>query len=202
MTRVLFGGSFDPLHLGHLAIADAVQKQWQPEQFLWLPASQSPHKLDDIPAPNALRQTMLEQVVNLREGEEVCLLELQRPGPSFTIDTLRSLDWQGSVQKSFLVIGGDSLAGLAEWKDVAEICNRIEWLIAPRPGWPPGSEEVFLAAVQGETRTHFHCHWLSMEKVPLASQEIRQQIGQGKSCAEDLPDPVFEIIQKHRLYQS
>ena len=202
MTRVLFGGSFDPLHLGHLAIADAVQNQWHPEQFLWVPASQSPHKLDDSPAPNDLRQAMLEGVVKERPGEEVCLLELQRPGPSFTIDTLHALNWHRDEQASFLVLGGDSLAGLVAWNDAAEICSRVEWLLAPRPGWPAGSEDVFLNAVSQEVRAKFQCHWLTMEEVPLASQEIRQRCARKNCPAEDLPKSVFELIQKHRLYQS
>ena len=203
MIRILFGGSFDPLHLGHIAVADAIQAQWSPNEFLWIPAACSPHKLANRPVARGIRQAMLESVIMSRPREEICFLELERLGPSFTCDTLKELDCGLGDDQTFLVIGGDSLEGLSRWKNLSAICEQVDWLIAPRFGWLEGSENRFLRNVSEDVGDKFRFHWLNMSPVDISSRDVRRLIATGQESAKDFfPSKVWDIISLNNLYQS
>ncbi len=135
MKIAVFGGSFDPVHAGHFAVADAVLAQETPDRFLWVPAHQSPHKLDRPPASAESRLALLKTALENRPGEEICRLELDRPPPSFMVDTLEALQGLHPDAKFLLVMGGDCQERFLEWHRVARILEIAEPIFIPRPGF-------------------------------------------------------------------
>jgi len=202
MTRIFFGGSFDPIHRGHLAIADAVKKMVQPTDFFWIPAWISPHKIQTPPAAVQDRLALLQCALKPRENEVILDLEVRREGPSYTIETLRILQENPPKQEDYFVLGGDSLERIAQWRDIGEIMTRVTFLIAPRLHWGPESELGWRATLPEGLSAVFKGQWLPMEPVDLSSREIRDQVRLEKEIPEDFPNGVLSEIRRRCLYQS
>ena len=189
MRAVLFGGSFDPVHLGHVAVADAARRELAPDRLLWMPARLAPHKPEDPPAPAADRLALLERVVGPRPGEEISTLELEREGPSYTVDTLEALRRGDAGTRWYLLLGADSQSHLPSWRRLDRILELAEIVLVPRPGWTellPGSPARMLPG----------------EPVEVSSSEVRRRLAAGESCAGLLPPGIEEEIRRRGLYQS
>ena len=202
MTRIFFGGSFDPVHRGHLAMADAAKKWVKPREFYWIPTWISPHKLEVPPAAVEDRLALLQCALQSRIGEEVLDLEIQRKGPSYTVDTLRTLQENAPNPKDYFILGGDSLERLADWKDIGEIMRRVTFLIAPRGDWGPEMEAGWRASLPEDLNTLFQGQWLPMAPVAVSSHNLRAQLRQGEDVVLDFPEGVLDEIRSRRLYQS
>ena len=135
MKIAVFGGSFDPIHDGHLSVADAVMSLEKPDCLLWVPNQQSPHKLEHAPAAPESRIALLETALQNRPGEEICRLEVDRPPPSFMVDTLESLLGMHPDADFLLVLGGDCQDRFLEWHRLDRILEIAEPVLVPRPGW-------------------------------------------------------------------
>jgi len=196
----LFGGSFDPVHCGHLAVADAVARRLRPDLFLWIPARQAPHKPAQAPAPGGERLALLRRVVAARPGEAVLGLELERPGPSYTVETLEALRAQHPRADFVLILGADSLAHLAGWRRVEEIYAGAVLGFVSRPGWGPESLEAFRKALSPGPASRFRAEWIEMDEVPVSSTEIRRRLAAGEACGDLLPPGLEEEIRKRGLY--
>ncbi|MGB0952623.1 MAG: nicotinate (nicotinamide) nucleotide adenylyltransferase [Planctomycetota bacterium] len=197
--RIVFGGSFDPVHRGHLAMADAAQEHCQPEEILWVPSRHAPHKPDEPPAGGDARLAFLETVVGPRDSESVCTLELHREGLSFTVDTLRQLEELHPESSLAFLLGGDSLSHLATWRDLEELFTRVEFLFVPRTDWGPERLDPFLASLDAHPRSLFRARFLPMGIVDCSSTEIRQALDQGH-IPESVPEPVAALIQSGQHY--
>lgn len=201
MKHLVFGGSFDPVHRGHIAMATAAQEQWQPDRLSWLPSRLAPHKLDAQAMAPQHRQAMLELVLAERPGNEVlCLDEFSREGPSFTVDTLQDLMVQDPSQELAFLLGGDSLSHLATWRDLPRLLQMAHFVFAPRVGYGPQQEQEFRQSLAPEIAARWRVTWLSMEPVLCSSSELRKALKAGAPCS-DLPPAVAEYIVAHRLYQ-
>ena len=210
----LFGGTFDPVHNGHLAVADAVWATMGLDQLWFVPAARPPHKLDHPVLDFEHRVAMLEQAIVTRDGYTLSLLEAQLAGPSFTIDTLRELrNRLGSRTRLFFIIGQDSFAEIDTWKGFRQIPGLADLVIIPRPSCPPVAQlaERFFP----EYRRNFEdsttweqetdpargrIHLLDMAPMEISSSEIRARVRQGRPIRELVPTPVADYIQEHRLY--
>jgi len=192
---LVFGGSFDPVHNGHIAMADAAQKTKHPEKILWVPSRHAPHKPDMPPANAAERVAYLHAVVDQRPGEEVCTLEIQREGLSYTVDTLRELEIQYPGKDFSFLLGGDSLSHLTTWRDLPELFRRVSFLFAPRRGWGPESLQPFRDALPEGLRTSFRAEFLLMQEVHVSSTEVRTAISKGL-LPIDVPAAVVALLQK------
>ncbi|MDP6941920.1 MAG: nicotinate (nicotinamide) nucleotide adenylyltransferase [Planctomycetota bacterium] len=189
MRIAVFGGSFDPVHIGHLAVADAVQKQLHPDLLLWVPAGLAPHKLETPPTPATQRVALLELAIQGREGEAISRLEIERKGPSFMVDTLEALRSQYENPTLFLVMGGDSQAHFPTWRRFQRILELAEPIFFPRKDW-----EAIQPNMPGRM--------LPMEPVDIDSTELRRQLSLGKARTDAFPAGVLEKIQNETLYQT
>src|SRR6266545_1935106 len=137
MQRIgLFGGSFDPIHLGHLLVAQAAIEELGLERLYFIPAAQSPFKPENQPAPGAERLRLLRLALAGRTNCEVDDQEIKRGGVSYTIDTLRDYARRFPQAELFYLIGVDNVATLPKWRDAMELARLAEFIAIPRPGDP------------------------------------------------------------------
>jgi nicotinate-nucleotide adenylyltransferase len=190
MKRVgIFGGSFDPVHRGHLMVAYAAREEVGLDRLIFVPANRSPFKPQQTPATSALRMKMLRLALAGLEWCSVSDLELRRPGVSYTIDTVRSLQEQVAAAAWFLLIGEDHLAALRQWRDADELMQRVEFLVVPRPGTP---------LTRGETGVK--SHRLAGWPVQISSSDIRRRVRDGLTVDHLVPTAVAEVIRHNGLY--
>lgn len=130
----LFGGSFDPVHLGHLLVAQAACEEFKLERLFFIPAAQSPLKPERVPAPAELRVRMLRLALAGETKYEVDDQEIQRGGPSYTIDTARNYRQRYPKAALFYIIGADHVPLLPKWRAADELAALVEFLVVPRPG--------------------------------------------------------------------
>lgn len=192
---LVFGGSFDPVHNGHIAMADAAQGAKHPQKILWVPSRHAPHKPDSPPARAEERVAYLHAVVNSRPGEEVCTMEIHREGLSYTVDTLRALEMQYPGVDLYFLLGGDSLSHLKTWRDLPELFQRVQFLFAPRSGWGPERLEEFRETLPAELNVLFRAEFLPMKEVDVSSTEVRASLAKG-ICPNSVPSAVADLLRK------
>jgi len=185
----LFGGSFDPVHLGHLLVARAAHEEAGLDRLFFLPAAQSPFKPEARPAPAAERLRWLRLALAGNTMAEVDDLEIRRGGLSYTIDTARAYAQKYPKAELFYLIGADQTGQLHLWREAAELARLVQFLIIPRPGEAP----VELAAP-------FRGRLLHGVPVGVSSTEIRARLKAGLSIAHLTPPAVAEALVNNRLY--
>jgi nicotinate-nucleotide adenylyltransferase len=193
---LVFGGTFDPVHRGHEAMADAARADLRPDLVLWVPAGRSPHKPDRVTASAEARTAFLQRVLATRPGEELCHLELERPGPSYTVDTLRVLATQHHGAEIFLLLGSDCLEHLATWRDLPALIGLAEFVFAPRRGWPRRAWQEFRDRLDPGLATRFRTRFLAMPEVAARSTEIRAALAQGAEPQHLRPAVLAEIRRR------
>jgi len=148
----VIGGTFDPIHFGHLVIAEEVYATLKPDRMVFVPAGQPPHKPGQIVTPARERLTMLELAVASNPHFTISRVDLDRPGPSYTVETLRLLRQQWGEQAAIdFVIGWDSLEDLLDWYDPAGILKQLDHLVAvKRPGYPAPTRAADDASAGGQ----------------------------------------------------
>ncbi|MEW6157361.1 MAG: nicotinate-nucleotide adenylyltransferase [Verrucomicrobiota bacterium] len=190
VTRLgLFGGSFNPVHLGHLLVAQAAREELHLDRVVFIPAAQSPFKPGLQLAPAERRLQMLRLALAGCSGCEVDDQEIERGGISYTIDTVRAYLARFADAELFYLIGADHVAQLGAWRDAAELARMVQFLIIPRPGkvaeMPPAP---FRAVV------------LQGFPIAISASQIRQRVKEGKPIDWLVPSGVAEVIRNNRLY--
>ena len=187
----IYGGTFDPVHTGHLLLGlDAVE--WlRLSRLIFVPAAINPHKLDRSPgAPGELRRQMLREAIAGEARFAVDDSELHRPGPSFTIDTIHALQARLPVGAEFFyLIGEDNLPLLHTWHRVDELRGLVTFVVFRRGGKPPPAD----AAAHGLPALE--------RRVDVSSTEIRKRVAGGRSIRYFVPEAVRAIIEAHGLYR-
>ena len=181
----VFGGTFDPVHVGHLAIALAALESVPLDRVLFVPVWRSPLKDRDPLASTADRVAMLETAIASEPRFALSRAELEREGVSYTVDTLEELRSQGEL---FLILGSDALADLARWRAPDRIRELATILVAARPGAPEPD------AMHG-ART------FDAPRLDISSRELRARAARGMSLRYLVPDAVWEHIKRHGLYR-
>ena len=181
----VFGGTFDPVHVGHLAIALAALESVPLDRVLFVPVRRSPLKDRDPLASTADRVAMLETAIASEPRFALSRAELEREGVSYTVDTLEELRSQGEL---FLILGSDALADLARWRAPDRIRELATILVAARPGAPEPD------AMHG-ART------FDAPRLDISSRELRARAARGMSLRYLVPDAVWEHIKRHGLYR-
>jgi len=199
MRLLVFGGSFDPVHQGHEAMADAAWRELAPDRFLWMPSRHAPHKSAAAPAASAVRAALLQLVLADRPREELSRMELERPAPSYSVDTLQALQDQYPEAELHFLLGSDSLAHLASWRDPARLFDLARFAFAPRTGWPESALREFADALAPELRRRFRARFLAMPVVNLSSTALRAALGRGAAPA-GLHPGVLAAIRQHGWY--
>lgn len=185
----IFGGTFDPTHVGHLLVARAAHEEMRLDRLILVPACRSPFKPEQAPARDELRLRMLRVACAGLTWCEVSDIELTRGGVSYTVDTVRELGERHAPARLFLLIGEDHLDGLAKWKEVEDLKARVEFVVVPRPGTKPGD------MIPGAT-----FHRLKGWPVRLSSSEIRERARLGLPLEPWVPAAVAEVIRDNGLY--
>ena len=192
----LFGGTFDPPHVGHLALAEWARAQLALDHVLFVPAGRPPHKGRARLSPVEHRVAMTRLAVRGNRAFAVSTLETRRHGPSFTVDTLRALKRREPRSRLFLLMGADSLAEFHTWRDPEGIVAFATLAVAERPGAPgPGRR----AARAG--RTGARVTWLRNPGLAVSSSAIRARLRAGQTVRYLVPDAVARYIARHRLYR-
>ena len=193
MALALFGGSFNPPHVGHLAVAEACADAAGLDRVLWVPAATPPHKRDDRGLVEAAhRLEMVRLAIQGNDRFEVWDAEVRRAGVSYTVDTVRDLASSRPGDDLALILGGDSLAALASWREPRAILDSARLVVYGRPG--AGLDGVPRWVLDRTTR---------VEAVPLdvSSTAIRERIGRGQTVRYLVPDAVVAYAAEHRLYR-
>jgi nicotinate-nucleotide adenylyltransferase len=189
MKLGLFGGSFDPVHLGHLLVAQAAIEELGLDRLFFIPAAQSPFKPGTRPAAAALRLQLLRLALAGRPNCEIDPQEIQRGGISYTIDTLRDYKRRFPKAELFHLIGADHAAKLNEWREPGELAQLAEFIVIPRPG---EAAVTFPPPFRGRTLKGF--------PLAVSSLEIRARVKAGLSIEALAPPAVAEAIRAAKLY--
>lgn len=188
MRVAVFGGSFDPIHCGHLAVADAAQDALALDLLLWVPARQAPHKLAGAPASGEDRAALIELAIRERPRERLSRVELAREGPSYSVDTLETVAAAHPAATLFLLLGGDAQEHWPSWRRRERILELAELVWVPRRGWE-------------RLRPELPGRMLAMAPVDVSATELRARLAAGQDCAGLLPPAVEEEIRRRRLYR-
>jgi nicotinate-nucleotide adenylyltransferase len=183
----LFGGSFDPIHHGHLIVAQAVLEAVALEEVRFVPAREQPFKTGRHAAPAEIRARMVSRAIAGESRFSLERVELDRPGPSYTVDTLRVLRQREPGHEFAIIIGADAARELPAWREAGLLPQLATLVIISRPGagvpelpWP-----MRVVAVPG---------------IDISATEIRRRVAAGRSIRYWVPDPVAECITQEGLY--
>lgn len=186
----IFGGTFDPVHTTHLAIARQVQHEANLDRVLFVVAAEPPHKRDEIEVPAALRLAMVEAALQDESGMEPCGLELNREGPSYTADTLAQLHELHPEAELFLIMGLDSLLDLPNWYQPQRILDLANILAVARPGYMDAVPEI----LAGQTQL------ITFDESTVSSTKLREQLRAGCPEENSIHPAVLALIQESGLY--
>ena len=189
MKLGLFGGSFDPVHLGHLLVARAALEELQLDRLFFIPAAQSPFKPDAAPADARLRLQMLRLALAGQTSCEIDGQELARGGPSYTVETLRDYVQRFPQAQLFYLIGADHAVQLPKWREAEELARLAEFVVIPRPG---GGETQLPAPFRGRALRGF--------PLGVSSSQIRERVRAGLPVDLLVPPGVAEAICNAKLY--
>lgn len=203
MLRVgLLGGTFDPIHYGHLVIAEEVRARLDLAELVFVPAGQPPHKPEQTIAAAHHRLAMLQLAIASNPYFTISQVDLERPGPSYTVDTLRLLRQQWDRQTAFyFIIGGDSLEDLLTWHDPAGILEQLTYLVAvQRPGYEEASgyRETLEGRLPGIKQR------LLMVQAPqleISATDLRLRVAEGRPIKYQTPEAVEYYIAQQGLYR-
>jgi nicotinate-nucleotide adenylyltransferase len=201
MRLGIFGGSFDPVHYGHLLLAETCREQCRLDRIWFLPAAVPPHKQSRQLAPAKARVEMLELAISGNEQFEVSTLELERGGVSYTVETLRLLRERQPADELFLLMGADSLRELVTWREPEEICSLAIPIVVHRGGSPEPDFALLGKLVTPQRLLAIQAHQVEMPIIDLSSTDLRQRATQDKSLRYRTPRAVEKYIQTQGLYR-
>ena len=190
MMRIgLYGGTFDPIHHGHLFVARAALEELRLDRLIFIPAAHSPFKPDMRPLDGAWRARLVRMALAGSPEFDVSHRELERGGVSYTVDTVREYQEEYPQAELVYLIGTDHVGALPEWKEAEALAKMVEFAIIPRPG-----------AALVSPPAGFHFRQLKGFPIELSSSRIRERIRAGRSIEPFVPGVVAEVIQRYRLY--
>jgi len=184
----ILGGTFNPVHIGHLILAEEAREKLGLDKIIFIPTALPPHKDNLNIAPAVDRLKMLKLAIKGNKYFTVSDVEIKRQGRSYTIDTLKELKRKHSQDELYFIIGSDLLKYLNEWKDLNEIIKMVKFVAATRPGFP-------LEEIPPYIKT------LAIRAVDVSGFEVRQCVAGNKSFGYLVTDRVFDYIKKRKLYR-
>jgi nicotinate-nucleotide adenylyltransferase len=192
LSRIgLFGGTFDPPHVAHVALARAALEALQLDAVRWIPAGQPWQKTREV-TPAAQREAMVRLAIDGEPRFVLDRIEIDRAGPSFTLDTVRAFAAAQPGAQWFLIIGADQYAGLHTWRDWQALLGLVTLAVANRPGpLPPVDPEVL----------RFPHRVVPLPMLDISATEIRDRVARGLPIASMVPPAVARYIELHQLYR-
>ena len=195
----LLGGTFNPIHLGHLLIAQDALEQLALDRVKFIPSATPPHKAVGALASERDRIRMIELAIRRDRRFEMDDLEIRRGGISYSVDTLTELRRRHPQADFFFVIGADSLCELHLWKEAHRLVWLCTFVTVPRPGFQV--KPVVDRRLDAASRKRLRQHVLKGHACDIASRDIRARVASGQSIRYLVPDAVAEYIRRRRLYQ-
>ena len=195
----VLGGTFDPIHHGHLVAAQEALHALALDTVLIVPAGNPPHKPERPISAAHHRLAMVSLAIAGRPGFELSRVDVDRPGPHFTLDTLTILrERLGAATRFFFIVGADSLAELTTWRRPEGIVALADLAVVERPG-----TRVDLEALEARLPgLGSHLHWVSMPLLQISSTDLRTRGREGRPIAFLVPRPVEDYIVQHALYRA
>jgi len=198
MNIGVLGGTFDPIHNGHLLMAEEVRARLNLAEILFVPAGQPALKV----ASPILAAEHRVQMVRLAIADKPCFklstMEIERPGPSYTVDTIAELQAQlGAGNELFFILGWDNLAQLPQWKEPSQLIKLCCLVVAPKPGYPPPDLKALEAIIPGLSQ---RVMLMDKPEIDISASVIRDRVARGLSIRHLVPEPVNRYIKQHRLY--
>lgn len=200
----VLGGSFDPVHEGHLHVARSALAARDLARVVFVPARSPPHKPHVRLAPAGDRLAMLELALAGEPRFEVATLELERAGPSYTVDTLRALPAALGLDpgaRLYLLLGGDNLPGLPGWRGFDEILRRAEPLVVVRAGDERAALDVLRGRVHETALEALERGLIAVPPCPVSATQLRERLARGLDPGADLPRAVADYARAHGVYR-
>ena len=197
----IFGGSFDPVHLGHTGLAADAMKQLALDRVVFIPARLQPFKLDRRLTSGDARLDMLKLATKGMEGVEISTHELDTEGISYTYLTMRTMQKRyGAVAKLYFITGTDAFLKIEKWKSAEELLHNYAYIIGTRPGYRREELERCMERIRSAYGTEI----VNIDNVQIdaSSTEIRQRLEQGRPAGDIISEPVERYIKEHGLYRT
>ena len=196
------GGSFNPIHLAHMAMAEQARERLGLDRVLFIPARIPPHKTSVALAPGGQRLEMLRLAIAGHPAFEACDIELRREGPSYTIETIEELRRQyGESAKIYFLIGLDSVSELGTWREIRQLASRCKLVPMDRPGAKEPDPAALGQAVGEEEARAILARRIRMPLMDISSSDIRARAAAGRSIRCLVPQAVEEYIHRRGLYR-
>jgi len=198
----VIGGTFDPIHFGHLVIAEEVYATLKLAEMVFVPAGQPPHKPEQVVTSAQDRLAMLQLAIASNPHFTISMVDLERPGPSYTVETLRLLREQWGEQTAiYFVIGRDSLEDLLDWYDPLGILEQLDYLVAvKRPGYT--EEKGYIERLEERLPgIRQRLIIMSAPQLEISATELRQRVAEGRPIKYQVPEVVEQYILQHGLYR-
>jgi nicotinate-nucleotide adenylyltransferase len=195
----IMGGSFDPIHIAHLIMAETVRETLSLDLVLFLPAGTQPLKQDRATTPAEQRAAMVELAINDNPAFALSRLDIDRPGPSYTADSLEQLrnEWGGLEETAmWFIIGSDSLLSFLKWREPERIIAQMRLAVVRRPAFTADLAPIE-TRLPGFTSA---LDWVNAPLLEISGTEIRRRVAEGLSIRYHVPEVVREYIYAHDLY--
>jgi nicotinate-nucleotide adenylyltransferase len=197
----IFGGSFDPIHQGHLILAEACREQVELDQVWFMPCAVQPHKNSGARATDRQRMEMIELAIAGHDGFSLSKIEIERGGTSYTVDTLKQIRESNSEDQLFLLMGDDSLESFESWREPQTICELAVPVIVNRPGSGKVDLSVLQQFVDGQRFELFQSSTVQSPMIEISSSNIRSSVADEKSIRYQIPRSVQKYIEINALYR-
>lgn len=192
----IFGGTFDPIHTGHLIIASEAMRQVGLDHIVFVPSGRPPHKPDQILSSDSARRMMVELAIEHRAEFSISDVEMRRPGPNYSMDLVDYFHRTNPDADLFFILGADSLRDFHSWREPHRIVERATILVAPRPGVPIDLN----LAITSTPGLRGRVEVITMPLIEISSTDIRERSRQGVSFWYQVPFRVEKFIEEHGLY--
>ena len=195
----VFGGTFDPIHIGHLVSAEEARMELKLERVVFVPAGLPPHKLDHVMSPVEHRLAMVELAIASNPHFAVSRVDVDRFGPCYTVDTIELLrdEWGRGVEIYF-IMGSDSLLDILTWHNPRRLIRLCRFAVVSRPGYEVDLDELDALLPGVASRVQM----LNAPELAISSTDIQQRVREGLSIKYQVPEAVEDYIYQHKLYQN
>lgn len=195
----IMGGTFDPIHYGHLVAAETARYKFDLERVIFIPSGAPPHKKECRITQSEFRYWMVSQAIADNDYFEVSRIEIERTGLTYTVDTLREMKDKFPDYELYFITGADAFREIFTWRNPDEIIELTQFIGASRPGFDALD---FLSELQEQFPQFYQrMHFLEVPALAISSTDIRLRVKNGQSIRYLLPEPVRLFIQKNGIYQ-